>query len=273
MQQQTALQIVNSTRAAMGSPCATMVPTLNTSATKHCQYYAANTSNAMCISNPHVEVSGCTDYVAAQFNDRETAAGYKCMPSFTQNCMSSEVMAFNDNPTYALAQWIGSIYHRTPTLDPRVRDFGYGSATGCDTIDFGEGAGDTTAADVIVSYPYDGMTGVGRSFNGAQESPTPPMPPSGWPSAMPVTIYMQATNITLTTDQFSIDGGMQLAHQVMTPQSAMGYLANALVLYGNAPLAAQTKYRVHVAGTRTNQGFTGNSTSAQFDVSFAFTTM
>jgi hypothetical protein len=53
----------------------------------------------------------------------------------------------------------------------------------------------------------------------------------------------------------------------------MGYLANALVLYGNAPLMSKTKYRVHVAGTRTNQGFTGNSTSAQFDVSFAFTTM
>jgi hypothetical protein len=64
---------------------------------------------------------------------------------------------------------------------------------------------------------------------------------------------------------------MQLAHQVMTPQSANGYLSNALVLYGNAPLAAQTKYRVHVAGTRQNQSFSG-TTSAQFDVSFAFTT-
>ena len=272
-QQQTALQIVNSTRAAMGAPCATMVATLNTSATKHCVYYAANKSNQMCISNPHVEVSGCTDYVAAQFNDRETAAGYMCMPSLNQNCQSSEVMAFDDDPTAALGQWIGSIYHRTPTLDPRTRDFGYGSATGCDTIDFGEGAGGATAANVIVSYPYDGQTGVGRSFYGMQESPTPPVPPSGWPSAMPITIYMQATSITLTTDEFGVDGGMQLAHQVMTPQSAMGYLNNALVLYGNAPLAAQTKYRVHVAGTRTNQGFTGNSTSAQFDVSFAFTTM
>jgi uncharacterized protein YkwD len=271
--QQTALQIVNSTRAAMGSPCATMVASLNTSATKHCQYYAANTSNQMCISNPHVEVSGCTDYVAAQFNNRESAAGYMCMPGINQSCMSSEVMAFDNNPTYALAQWIGSIYHRTPTLDPRIRDFGYGSATSCDTIDFGEGAGSTTASDVIVSYPYDGMTGVGLSFNGAQESPTPPMPPNGWPSAMPITIYMEATNITLTTDEFGVDGGASLAHQVMTPQSAMGYLANALVLYGNAPLTSKTKYRVHVAGTRSTQGFTGSSKSAQFDVSFAFTTM
>jgi hypothetical protein len=256
----------------MDSACATMVPDLNTSATKHCQYYAANVSNMSCVSDPHVEVQSCTDYVSANFGDRETAAGYSCQPSLTQSCEASEVMAFDDNPTLALDQWIGSIYHRTPVLDPRTRDFGYGSATGCDTIDFGEGAGSTIADDVIVSYPYDGQTGVALSFDGALESPTPPVPPSGWPSALPVTVFMQATSITLTIDEFGVDGGAQLAHQVMTPQSAQGYLLNALVLYGNAPLTSQTKYRVHVAGTRQNQGFSG-TTSAQFDVSFAFTTM
>ena len=272
-QQTTALQIINQTRAAMGSPCATDVATLNTSATKHCQYYAANASNMTCISNPHVEVSSCTDYVSAQFYDRETAAGYMCQPSLTQMCGSFEVMAFDDNPTYALAQWIGSIYHRTPVLDPRTRDFGYGNAAGCDTIDFGEGAGSTTASNVIVSYPYDGQTGVGTSFNGAEEEPTPPVPPNGWPSAMPITIFMEATTVTLTTDQFGVEGGAQLAHQVMTPQSNQ-LVTNALVLYGNAPLTAQTKYRVHVAGTRSTQSFSGaTSTPVMFDVSFAFTTM
>ena len=272
-QQSTALQIINQTRAAMGSPCATIVSTLDTSATKHCQYYAANVSNMTCVANPHVEVSTCTtDYVAAQFYDRETAAGYMCQPSLTQMCGSFEVMAFDDNPTYALAQWIGSIYHRTPVLDPRTRDFGYGNATGCDTIDFGEGAGSTTASNVLVSYPYDGQTGVGTSFNGAQEEPTPPVPPNGWPSAMPITIFMAATSVTLTTDEFGVDGGAQLAHQVMTPQSNQ-LVQNALVLYGNAPLMSKTKYRVHVAGTRSTQSFSGSTSSAMFDVSFAFTTM
>jgi hypothetical protein len=270
-QQMTALQIINQTRGAMGSPCATEVATLNTSATKHCQYYAANAGNQTCVSNPHVEVSSCMAYDSANFGDRETNAGYKCNPSATQSCGASEVMAFDDDPTAALGQWIGSIYHRSPLLDPRMRDFGYGNATGCDTIDLGEGAGSTTPADVIVSYPYDGQTGLGRSFNGAQESPTPPVPPNGWPSALPIHIYMLATNITLTTDEFGVDGGAQLAHQIMTPQSANGYLSNALVLYGNAPLTAATKYRVHVAGTRQNKTFSG-TTSAMFDVSFSFTT-
>jgi hypothetical protein len=269
--QTTALQIINQTRGAMGSPCATMVPALNTSATKHCAYYAANASNSMCIANPHVEVQGCTDYVAANFGDRETAAGYTCTPSLTQECGASEVMAFDDNPTAALGQWLGSIYHRSPLLDPRMRDFGYGNATACDTIDLGEGAGSTTPDDVIVSYPYDGQTGVGLSFNGAEESPTPPVPPNGWPSAYPIHIFMAATTVTLTTDEFGVEGGAQLAHQVMTPQSAQGYLQNALVLYGNAPLMQNTTYRVHVAGTRQNQGFM-STTMSSFDVSFAFTT-
>jgi hypothetical protein len=269
--QTTALQIINQTRAAMGSPCDNIVPALDTSATKHCVYYAANVNNATCVADPHVEVSSCTDYVSANFEDRETAAGYNCMPSLTQSCEASEVMAFDDNPTVALGQWIGSIYHRSPLLDPRMRDFGYGNATGCDTIDLGEGAGSTTPDDVIVSYPYNGQTGVALSFNGALEEPTPPVPPNGWPSALPIHVYMAATSITLTTDDFGIQGGAQLAHQVLTPQASQGYLVNAIVLYGNAPLVSQTTYQVHIAGTRQNQGYS-TTTTASFDVSFSFTT-
>jgi hypothetical protein len=250
-----------------------MVPALNTSATDHCNYYAGNSTSSMCIANPHAEVSGCTGYVAANFQQRETAAGYTCMASATQGCNASEVMAFDNNPTAAIAQWIGSIYHRSPLLDPRMRDFGYGGATRCDTIDLGEGAGSTTPATVIVSYPYDGQTGVGLSFNGAQESPTPPVPPAGWPSGYPIHVFMAATSVTLTTDEFGIDGGAQIAHQVLTPQASGGYLSNAFVLYGNTPLTSKTKYRVHVAGTRVvSSRFGGGSTSASFDLSFAFTT-
>jgi hypothetical protein len=268
-QQQTALQIINQTRAAMGSPCATEVPALITSATNHCEYYATNanvTGSCNSKSDPHGETSGCLGYVSSDLTMRMRAAGYMGQGS-------SEVMAFNDDPTQALAQWIGSIYHRTPTLDPWTRDFGYGSATACDTIDFGVGAGSSTPSTTIVSYPYDGQTGVGLNFYGGQESPMPPMPSTGWPSGFPIHVYMPATNITLTTHEFGVDGGAMLSHQVMLPQNSMMYLVNALVLYGDAPLTSQTKYRVHVAGTRQNMSFFGGgSSSAQFDVTFAFTT-
>jgi uncharacterized protein YkwD len=268
-QQTTALQIINQTRAAMGSPCATMVSTLNTSATNHCNYYAMNLgAGGGCDSkaNAHGETSGCAGFTGADPGTRENAAGYMGQGW-------SEVMAFADDPTRALQQWIGSVYHRTPTLDPWTRDFGYGSATGCDTIDFGTGAGASTPGTTIVSYPYDGQTGVGVSFNGQYEGPMPPTPPTGWPSGFPIHVYMQANNVTLTTDEFGVDGGSQLSHQVLLPQNSNGYLVNAVVLYGDAPLSSQTKYRVHLAGTRqTTSRFGGGSSSAQFDVSFAFAT-
>ena len=257
-----ALQIVNSTRAAMGSPCATMVAALNTSATKHCQYYAANLNSTMsnCNSkpNPHSETSGCPDFVGADPGTREKAAGY------VSNGWS-EVMAFDDNSAKALGQWINSIWHRTPVLSPWTRDLGYGAATGCDTIDFGTGA--ASPGDLVMTYPYDGQTGVMTSFNGTYESPAPPVPPTGWPSGYPVHVYMQGSTITLTTDEMSIDGGAQIAHQVITPQTSNGILGDAIVLYANSPLTSGTKYRVHVAGTRK-----GRTTSASFDVNVAFTT-
>jgi hypothetical protein len=247
-----AFQLVNQTRAAMGSPCATMVAALNTSAAKHCAYYAANTANMSCISNAHVEVSSCTGYVAAQFSQREQAAGYTGQPN-------SETMAFVDNGASATQTWIDSVWHRTPVLSPWTRDLGYGAATRCDTMDFGVGA--TSASDLIVTYPYDGQTGVPTSFNGSYEGPTPPAPPSGWPSGYPAHVYIKGA--TITTHEFSVDGGAQLSHQWITPQSN-SLAQNAVILYGDAPLKSATRYRVHVAGTRTG--------GAAVDVSIAFTT-
>jgi hypothetical protein len=248
-----ALQLLNSTRAAMGSPCATMIADLDTSAADHCAYYAANQkTDAGCIADPHVEVQGCADYVSAQFSGRETAAGYKGQPSF-------EVMAFSDNGTSSVQQWIDSVWHRTPVLSPWTRDFGYGSATACDTIDFGAGA--AAPSNLVVPYPYDGQTGVPTSFNGAYEGPEPPTPPAGWPSGYPVHVY--ARGATFTTHEFSVEGGPLLDHQWITP--AINDLAqDTVILYGNVPLTANTRYHVHVAGTGTG--------GVPIDVNVTFTT-
>jgi uncharacterized protein YkwD len=248
-----ALALLNGTRAAMGSPCATMVATLDTSAADHCAYYAANQkADAGCIADPHVEVAGCTDYVGAQFSMREKSAGYTGQPSF-------EVMAFSDNGTSSVQQWIDSVWHRTPVLSPWTRDFGYGSATKCDTIDFGVGA--SAPNNLVVAYPYDGETGVPTLFHGNEEGPVPPVPPAGWPSGYPVHVY--AKGATITTHEFSAEGGPLLDHQWITP--AINSLAqNAVILYGNVPLTAATKYHVHVAGT----GMGG----VPLDVNITFTT-
>ncbi|MGH7268852.1 MAG: hypothetical protein ACREJ3_00340, partial [Polyangiaceae bacterium] len=229
--------------------------TLNTAATKHCAYYAANAGQSSCIANPHTEVSGCANYDAADFWTRDTNAGYPLSGA------SFEDMAFLDSGSGAVQTWIDSVWHRTPILDPWVGDLGYGAAAMCDTMDFGTGM-TGAPADLVVTYPYDGQTGVPTSFQGNYEGPTPPVPPGGWPSAYPVTVYVQGA--TMTVHELSIDGGAQLAHQWITPQTSMD-LSDAVVLYGNSPLASATRYRVHVSGTRNKGG-------AAVDVSFTFTT-
>jgi hypothetical protein len=251
-----AYQLESQTRAAMGSPCATLVPALDTSAANHCAYYAANKATASCVANAHVEVSGCTSFVAAQFGARETAAGYTGRPA-------SETMAFDDNGARAVQTWIDSVWHRTPILSPWVRDAGYGSATGCDTMDFGAGA--ATSKSVVLTYPYDGQTGVPVSFDGSREGPVPPVPPGGWPSGYPVTVFVSgASGTALTTHEFSVDGGALIAHQWVTPQTTGAVIQDAVVLYANAPLTSATRYRVHVAGT----GYGG----AAVNVNVTFTT-
>lgn len=231
---------VMATRNAMGLPCATMVATINTGATNHCGYYAANTSSAgSCKSttNPHAEVSGCSMFTGASFSTRMTYAGYTGTPVF-------ECMAFSNNGTSSVQQWIDSVWHRTPVLSPWTRDFGYGHATGCDTMDFGAGA--ATPNTAVFTYPYAGQTGVPKSFNGLYEGPPPPAPPTGWPSGYPITIYL---NGTVTTHTLRVDGTTtDIAHQWLDP-ATQSLLDRDFVMYANAPLAAATTYRVHVEGS------------------------
>ncbi len=237
----------NTVRVAAGSPCAAVVPALDLSAEKHCAYYAANLMQATCIASPHVEVASCTDYYAANFDQRETMAGYTGSPT-------SEDMYFFDDPKLAIAGWIDTIYHRYPILDPWERDFGYGGAMGCDTMDFGSGA--ATPSTTIAVYPYDGQTGVGTQFAGA-EIPAPPPPPNGWPAGYPISIFYQGTLTTTTVTQ---DGTTTPLPIQTVPM--LSFQPNATYFYTDQPLSPNTKYNVHAEG---NNG-------APFTKDWSFTT-
>jgi hypothetical protein len=246
----TALNAENAARVAMGVPCASLVLTLCTSALNHCNYYTTNQGSATCqAASAHSEISGCPQFTGADPGARIKAAGYS-------GNGWSECMAFLGNPAGAVKTFIDSVYHRTPVLSPWYRDMGYGGGTGCDTIDFGPGT--STAKTVTAVYPYDGQSGVPVSFNGAQEGPTPPVPSTGWPSGYPITLYGQG--ITVSSHQIAVDGTTTpLAHQWLDGDSSLG--STAKVLYTDAPLTANTTYRVTIAGTT-------SSGSVSFDWTF-----
>src|SRR6185503_2993549 len=130
--------------------------------------------------------------------------------------------------------------HRTPLLSPWIREMGYGMTDDCDTIDMGQGT--KTMDDVTAVYPYPDQTGVPLNFDGSHEGPTPPAPPTGWPSASPVHLY--AKNYTVTSHEVFADGSCTpLAHQWLPEK-------DDYILYPDKPFAKASKYRVVIKGTR-----------------------
>lgn len=233
-----ALNAENAARVAMGIPCVSLVLTLCTSAQNHCDYYTTNQGSATCqAASAHDEVAGCPQFTGADPGARISAAGYVGNGWF-------ECMAFLGDPAGAIQTFIDSVYHRTPVLSPWYRDMGYGGGVGCDTIDFGPGA--TTAKTATAFYPYAGQSGVPLSFDGSHEGPVPPAPTTGWPSGYPITLYGQG--ITVTAHQIVVDGTTApLAHVWLDGDASLG--PSAKVLYTEAPLSANTTYRVTIDGT------------------------
>jgi hypothetical protein len=241
-----AWRITNQLRVPAGAGCANLVPTLIESAQSHCDYTVANAGNRSCAPDAHTEVSGCTGFTGQTVQAREIAAGYPSSLAYTEVAVT-----YGNNPTSAIASWLATPFHRIPLIDPWTTDMGYGGGTRCDVIDFGRGTS-TVPADAVIVFPYDGQTGVPRTFNGL-EAPAPPTPPSGWPSSFPVSIYAQAISVTehvLTKDGDSTP----LEHVWLDASTASSglraYFRTTAVLYG-APFEANAKYRVRISGTHT----------------------
>jgi hypothetical protein len=243
-----ALAVVNNYRVPAGAGCATMVSQINASAAAHCAYYDMYMMNDMCIANPHLEVMGCAGFSGATPGDRMKTAGYTMFGG-------GEVMAFVNSPQGAVDTWMNSIWHRVPIIDPWTTHLGYGNSTNCDTIDFGRGTTPAPANTVVV-YPYDGQTNVPTAFNGQYEGPMPPTPPSGWPSSGPISVSAQ--KIVVSEHVLMKDGDPTPIEHVWLDSVAeivaadmRRQLTNVVFMYANLPFAANTKYRVKIAGSYT----------------------
>jgi hypothetical protein len=241
-----ALGTVNDLRAHMGLACMTLVAELSTSSQKHCDYYQQNVDDQTCVANAHEEVASCPGFVAVTFDQRMTAAGYKGSPR-------SEVMAFSGDPVKAIGQWINSVYHRTPLLSPWIGEMGYGTTADCDTIDMGVGR--KASDDVSAVYPYPGQVDVPINFDGSHEGPTPPKPPSGWPSASPVHLYVKAYSVT-SHAIFAQGSCEPLPHQWLPDKEQY-------ILYPDKPFTKNTQYRVLIKGTKAGK---------ELDFDWSFTT-
>lgn len=229
----TALDTENAIRVAMGIPCAGVVTEVIQAAQNHCDYYVQNQGTDCAAPSAHNEIDGCPGFTGTDPGQRLRATGY-------MGRGWSEDMAFTGNPTSAVMTFVNSVYHRTPILDPWMRDMGYGGGDGCDTIDFG--GGPTTPDDVTAFYPYDGATDIPTSFDGSREGPEPPQPSTGWPSGYPITLY--ARSITVTEHHIMVDGTSDDLPHLFLSDDDPTLPSYAKVFYTEAPLTAMTTYRV-----------------------------
>ncbi len=230
---------VNTYRRQMRLPCVTFVPEIAAAAAAHCGYFTANSGD--CTADPHSEVEQCSGFRAERFGERMFNTGYHGKPAY-------ETMAYAGDGSRAVDLWVDSVWHRIPILSPWVKDLGYGTTAGCDTMNFGWADGQATQGPA--TYPYNGQTDVPLKFDGSLESPALPPPPQGWPSGYPIIVY--AANLDVERHVLLDDRRAVVPHTWIAPDSpaGKGILHKEMILYADAPLKPSTAYVVRIEGRR-----------------------
>jgi hypothetical protein len=186
--------------------------------------------------------------------DRVQAAGYKLV----RNYASGEIIAATTNNSgfYMAEELVTAVYHRFVMFEPLFKDMGTGAATGSDsyvyfTTNLGATGGYSPGlpSHTIVSWPFDGQTGVQPNFlsNFEEPDPVPDINEVGYP----VSVHANLTE-TITVQSFTVRprGGSNLTTRLLLkgqdPNTVMTSVAAIVPL---APLAAATTYDVSFSGT------------------------
>jgi hypothetical protein len=149
---------------------------------------------------------------------------------------------------------ITAIYHRFVMFEPKFREIGTGAATAARynyfTADFATrgGFGPGIAANAVVTWPFNGQTGVLPNFLSDTEEPdpVPNINEVGYPISVHANIDAPMTMQTFTVRPRG--GGANLQVQVVN-SSATASKRTAIAIVPLARLAAATTYDVSFSGT------------------------
>jgi uncharacterized protein YkwD len=203
----------------------------------------------------HDEQSNRAGYTGATVEARVQAAGYALVPNYA----SGEIIAATTNNTgfYMAEELVTAIYHRFVMFEPLFKDMGTGSATASASyIYFTTNLGATRGyspglpSHSIVSWPFNGQTGVQRNFFSDFEEPDPV--PDTNEVGYPISVHANLTEpIVVTSFTVRVRGAANsLATRLLVkgqdPNTTMASVAAIVPL---APLAANTTYDVSFNGT------------------------
>ena len=238
-----ALARANYYRTLAGIPPLRSVAAIEQAALNHAQYYVANhkSPGAFPNGNPHGEVAGFPGFTGAHFWERMIHTGYTNRARF-------EVMHFINDPTIAVDDWVATVYHRVPFIDPRIDEVGYGGASkngaAADVMDFGY-SGDNLqiSPDRIIIYPANNQVDIPRAWD-CRESPNP-YADEGCDGQHPVGYVI--TVLGMGNQQFS-KLEMRTADGQTVSMHPLRVEGNLAFTAAKAPLAANTTYIVLLTG-------------------------
>lgn len=238
---------INYRRSQAGVPVVTENVLINQAALGHSEYLRTN--NVM----SHDQTAGNPGFTGATLRDRLNAAGYTIPAS---GYAYGEIISGVTNGTgfYMAEELVTAIYHRFVMFEPKFREIGTGAATASNrysyfTADFATrgGFGPGIAANSIVTWPFNGQTGVVPNFLSDTEEPdpVPNINEVGYPISVHANIDAPMTMQTFTVRP---RGGANLQVQVVN-SSANASQRTAIAIVPLARLAAATTYDVSFSGT------------------------
>ncbi|MGZ3184722.1 MAG: CAP domain-containing protein [Telluria sp.] len=241
---------INFRRSQLGMPALAENTLIDQAAQAHSDYLRSSGSVV------HDETAGKPGFTGVTLLDRLKAAGYNFSP--TAAYAYGEVISGTQSGSgfYMAEELITAIYHRFVIFEPKFKEIGTGASTNSSgyayfTADFtaNNGYAPGLGKNAIVTWPYNGQTGVATNFLSDYESPDPVPNQNevGYPISVhaDIDVALGVTSFTVRQHGSTSDLQVRLLTRAVdgeTPRSGAAIIPLA-------PLKAGTVYDVSFAGT------------------------
>jgi uncharacterized protein YkwD len=204
----------------------------------------------------HDEKPDLPGFTGVTVENRVQAAGYTLAGSY----VSGEIIAATTSNSgfYMAEQLVSAIYHRFVMFEPLFRDMGTGTGTTSAGYNFfttnlgatrGYSAG--LPSHTIVTWPFNGQTGVEPNFLSDSEEPDP-IPDNGVNEVgYPISVHANLTE-TVVVQSFTVHarGGANLNTRLLVQgQDKNTNMASVAAIVPMSRLASNTIYDVSFTGT------------------------
>lgn len=239
LEQQHGLAAINDYRVLYGLPPVIMNDRLNTSASAHANYLNTNKIQQSDESTEslHTENPDKPGYTGKTPSERAAYYGYASSvgedAAYNRGTIAETIDALFDAP-----------YHRTPFLDPSIKEIGVGKTGDYTIIEFGMGNKETPK---LVVSPAPGDRYVPTAFGG-NETPDPLRIHKNhdFPVGYPIMAHYfgdGVEQVKLLAADITDSGNKSVPFLINTPAEDDS-LTNAVILMPRKPLQADSTYRV-----------------------------